>query len=359
MSTTTRNDQRRQGNRAVSIFLMTIGVVALGASMVMNWRFGWGLSHDTIDRTTIAVLHVLVDPAAAGLVTAGGLMISWGWRREGIIVLLCAGLLIAYSMVSVFGFMSARIALTDGHAYVVAMQKGQLDWTRKTSINRELPPSERRLLRADAKELTKRLERTVAIIPDAQASAIASALSVPTSAVQRALVMIASGIAQSIKFICLLVGVLTWPHRYRDASDATSTPKDDASGGGRGRLKVVSDANDAARKTPVKSAVQAEYSPGLVNIQPMQRSAPGVPRAGAELTVGLHEYLHEYASGHGPRRPQTAIARDFGVSQPTVSRQLRRAQERAEQKAARKVMQQHRLNGTAGYGGGIHAPAWA
>jgi hypothetical protein len=53
---------------------MAIGVVALGVSMWMNFRFGWGLSSDFMDRTTLAILHVLVDPAAAGLVFVGTMM---------------------------------------------------------------------------------------------------------------------------------------------------------------------------------------------------------------------------------------------------------------------------------------------
>jgi hypothetical protein len=37
-------------------------------------------------------------------------------------------LLILYSMLSVYGFMSARIAMTQSHDKTIEFQKGQLGW---------------------------------------------------------------------------------------------------------------------------------------------------------------------------------------------------------------------------------------
>jgi hypothetical protein len=89
-----------------------IGGIALVTSMRMNARFGWGLSPNLADRTTLAILHAIVDPAAASIIAAGGLMFRWDRRRQGIGLLVFAGLLIAYSMLSVFGFMSTSARAT-------------------------------------------------------------------------------------------------------------------------------------------------------------------------------------------------------------------------------------------------------
>jgi hypothetical protein len=86
-----------------------------GNQHVDERTFRMGTVPNLTDRTTLAVLHALVDPAAAGIIAAG-LMFRWEWRRQGIGFLAFAVLLIAYSMLSVFGFMSTRIAATQSHS---------------------------------------------------------------------------------------------------------------------------------------------------------------------------------------------------------------------------------------------------
>ena len=350
MAGTTTGDIR-QGSRTLSTFLMFIGLVALGISMWMGFRFGWGLSQDLADRATLALLHVLVDPAAAGLVLAGSMMMRWGWKREGWLFYGFALMLVLYSMLSVYGFMSARIAVTQSHDSVVAMQMGRLDWTQKSSINKELPRSERRLLRADAKEMSKEIRASLAIVPDAQAASIAAALGVRVEKVQRALVMIASGIAQSIKFVCIICGVMVWPRSVASPKqEEAAPPKSDMGGGGKNiHVLKPADAGDAA-DAPKKIRASAN-----MRMNTPQRSA-SVPSTGAfKMSPSeLQEYLDRYANG--PRPTQLAIARETGWSQPTVSRQLLRAQERANRKAAR--ANARFMNGSAqGFGGSYHAPA--
>ena len=51
--------------------------------------------------TIPGVQHALVDPAAAGIIAAGGLMFRWEWRWQGIGLLAFAALHITYSMHSV------------------------------------------------------------------------------------------------------------------------------------------------------------------------------------------------------------------------------------------------------------------
>ena len=342
----------RQGSKVLSGFLMFIAAIALLASMVMNWRFGWGLSTDLVDRSTVAVLHVLVDPAAGSLALAGSMLMRWGWKREGWTFYGFALVLVLYSMLSVYGFMSARIAMTQSHDSVVAMQMGQLDWTRKSSINRELPRSERRLLRADAKEMTKEIRTSLSIVPDAQAASIAAALGVRVEKVQRALVMVASGIAQGIKFICIICGVMVWPRSVASAKQE-APPKSDTGGGGGKKLELVKpDARD-----PVDAPKKIHASAHLMQTDPTQRSA-SVPSTGAwkkrDYAAELREYLHQHAPD-GDLQSQRAIGRALNISQPSVSRHLRRIQAQADRKTAR--ANARRMNGHQGFGGSFHAPA--
>ena len=113
-----------QGSKTVSLFLQGIAFAAMLMSMWMNARFGWGLAPDWADRISLAVLHVLVDPAAAGLIVTGSLMVRWGWRCQGALFLAIALLLMSYSMLSVYGFMSSRIAMTQSHHVITEMQRG-------------------------------------------------------------------------------------------------------------------------------------------------------------------------------------------------------------------------------------------
>jgi hypothetical protein len=188
------------------------------------------LSPDITDRATLAILHVLIDPAAAGLVFAGSMMRRWGWNREGRWFQIIAVLLIVYSMLSVYGFMSARFAVTQSHDALIAYQKGKLNWTYKSIVNSEIPKGERRLLRADAKEIDKEIKASLAFIPDAQAASIADAFGIAVAKVQRTLVMISSGAAQAIKYVCLLCGVMIWPRRQSGGLDKTDKADKSSSG---------------------------------------------------------------------------------------------------------------------------------
>ena len=234
-------------------------------SMWMNARFGWGLAPDWADRITLAVLHVLVDPAAAGLIVTGSLMIRWGWRWQGALFLAIALVLMAYSMLSVYGFMSSRIAMTQSHHAIVEMQRGQLDWAFKSSINREVPKQERQLLRTEARVLSKAVQASLSIIPDAQASSIAGATGIPVAKVQYILVMVSSGIAQAIKFLCLLGGVMVWPRsrsaaasKHHDASRRDDATCEDVAVMQEVRASpsasTASLAADAAMMQPTKAA---------------------------------------------------------------------------------------------------------
>ena len=321
-----------EGSKALSVLLALIGAIALSTSMWMNARFGWGLSADLGDRTILAVLHALLDPAAAGMIAAAGLMFRWSRRKQGVGVLAFAVLLIAYSILSVFGFMSARIATTQSHDAIVEMQKSQWAWTLKSSINRELPKQERLLLHNEAQEQSRMIQASISIIPDAQAAGIAAALGVPVDKVQRSLVMTSSCIAQTIKFVCLLAAVMIWP-RGKDYEMQASSNSDVARGpcdAGGAPMQAASLASLAASPASMQAP-----SPPTPNASPASTPASRVmqgttPAASLRKMPRekLYEYLRQHASGTLPPLSQRQMALETGWHQSSVSRKLRRIMKR-------------------------------
>jgi hypothetical protein len=136
--------ERREGSRVLSVLLIAIGLIALAAICYMTGRFGWSLQEGDADRTASAVIHV--------------------------------------------------------------KQEKSLSWQRGVSIQRDVPRSERLYLRKKTRAAQERLEKTLAIIPDAPAQSIADLLSTTVLRVQRALVMIASCVGQIIMQSCLFIG---------------------------------------------------------------------------------------------------------------------------------------------------------
>jgi hypothetical protein len=312
-----RND--REGSKAVSILLVAIGLVAMAVSMFMNARFGWGLSEDFADRTAMAILHILVDPAAAALVVAGALMLRWGWKAEGRGFLFIAVILISWSMLSVYGFMSSRIAMVVSHDKIVEFDKSRLSWTQGSSINTDVARGDRRLLRAESKELAQKIRTQLSFIPDSQAASIASALGVQVEKVQRFLVMVSSGIAQTIKFVCLLAGGMIWP-RLKVSRDLSH--REGSDGGGEGKDRQES------RKEPEKPKGNVERFPGKDQPKPaaavkVSTPLPMLPRPRNENSrQPLDEYLQELLARGRKLESQTQIARGSGWSEPKVSKLL-------------------------------------
>jgi hypothetical protein len=337
-----------EGSKALSMLLAAIGAIALATSIWMNARFGWGLSPDFADRTALAVLHALVDPAAAGITAAGGLMVRWGWRRQGMGALTFAALLIAYSMLSVSGFMSARIATTQSHDAVMEVQKSQLDWTLKSSIMREVPREERRFLHDEARDLSRKIEASLSIIPDAQAASIASALGISVTKVQRGLVMISSGVAQTIKFVSFLIAVTIWPQRHCAEktvalSHEKSRPFSDAASAS---MRPASAASIPASPASLQAASLLTAHPLPASLAPcaaMQKASPCSPaiQKTASATSAskmpldkLNEYLGKHASGMVPPLSQRQMALETGWHQSSVSRKMRQILRRTTHRVA-------------------------
>jgi hypothetical protein len=189
--------------------LVAIGLCAVATVMWMTGRFGWSLQEEVWDKWVSAGLHVLNDAAGAGLVITSSIMLGksgWANKAGGMIAMLCALLLVTYSIVSVYGFMSTRVMQLESHNRVVAHQQGELDWKRKTSVNREVPKADRLMMRAETHMASKKLEDSLRFIPDRQAVSIAALFSTTVERVQRTLVIVTSGVGQLIKVACLFFG---------------------------------------------------------------------------------------------------------------------------------------------------------
>ena len=191
----------------------------------------------TADRWASASLHLLNDAAGAILVAASGVMLNLaGWRTRvmGLIALPCALVLVAYSILSVYGFMSTRITQLESHKNIVAWQKAELDWKRKTSVSREVAKSDRVLLRAEAHLAAKQLKKSLQFLPDAQAAGIAAWFNTSIERIQRALVITTSCIGQLIKVACLFFGFSFLSYRAVDlaAAGAKSRAGSESAGDG-------------------------------------------------------------------------------------------------------------------------------
>ena len=219
--------------------LVAIGLCAMATVMWMTGRFGWSLHEVAVDRWASAALHVLNDAAGAGLVVASSVMLGMpGWRARimGLIALLFALVLVTYSIVSVYGFMSTRISQLESHKSLVAYQQGEIDWKRKTIINRELPKADRQMMRAELRMASKEHKESLRFIPDAQAASIAAWFDTTVERVQRALVIVTSGVGQLIKVACLFFGFsfLSFRPEGAPSSDDHSGAGGDSQVGGGG-----------------------------------------------------------------------------------------------------------------------------
>jgi hypothetical protein len=132
-------------------------------------------------------------------------------------------------MVGVNGFMSTRIAASEGHKNSIKVHERYLSWVQGQTVNFDRPKSERQAMAAEVKDATQKLAETVAKVPDAQAASLAEMFGTTTEGVQRTLVTISSGMAQAIKFACMFFGVLAWPNRKAE----TFSKVESTTGGGK------------------------------------------------------------------------------------------------------------------------------
>jgi hypothetical protein len=345
---------------------LAAGVLALAAAAAMNIVFGQTLA--VTDKGQIIYSAASFVCAVAGTVVFGmmtGRLLREGRWRAAIMPFLLLCLATVWDVVSVMGFNATeRLSAAAYRQEAIALAKDEQVLRRKyaeklmgvaTIRGNGISKSERREFMATASAEIGRVGAASAgpkLLPDALAELLSRYSGRAVEDIQLTLI-----VYMSILLVLIQSTGFTYAAYFDDRGGTASHPRDtasDGSGGGKKRLKLVSDADDdaadAGKKTPAKSAA---------NQASTQRSAPSVNWTGASRRMSddeLREYLHQHASGQSQRQ----IAQATGWSQPSVSRksrQVRRQEERLARKGARRDA--INLNGVGGYAGMHHAPGIA
>jgi hypothetical protein len=301
--------EHHPGSRVLSVVAVTIGVCGLALSMWMNWRFGWSQANVSADRAAIAAQHMLSDPAAAVLTAIGGRFIAkerWGPGAGAIVFALG---FIAWSMVGVNGFMSTRIAISDGHKAAVKVQEDYLKWTQGQTVNFDRPKSERQAMVAEVRDATKKLAEAAADIPDAQAASLGEMFGIPPERVQRILVTISSGMAQSIKFACMFFGMFAWPNKQSSASSETSSVRSPAGGSSSGNSRFSGEVRAGEQEKVIKLPTVPRTAP-----EPVVASQPNFGSSESSGACSATGSGSSAASSDSSSPASSAPASSVGIS---------------------------------------------
>jgi len=286
-------------------------------------RTGAGLD-ELVARVKVLKPNVIVIEATGAALRPSSLL--------AVTAFLFALIFVAYSIISVHGFMSTRIAQLEAHKRLVEMEEKDLEWKRATSINREMPKSERMYLRQERVTAEAELKKSLRFVPDAAASSIASWFNTTSEQVQRYLVIFSSCVGQLIKVSCLFIGSCLWPHRQ---------PTRVAHPSGGGGLLALADKDDihnstitadtaassAAAYMKVRTAALAGGADHMAVSKPPQSSRQGM-HLSDEASRELSEAADWFVRGKSPWPSIRALAREYSVHHSTAIYHVRRAKER-------------------------------
>jgi hypothetical protein len=219
-----QNADVARGDKVLGAILVTIALSALVVSMAMNASFGWTQAVTTKHRALMAARDLIIDPAAVGAAATASRFFGRRQPWQGAIVLIGALGFMAWSIVNVFGFMSDRIAISDGHKATLTAQREYIDWVKGQTVNFDRPKAERQAMVTELRDATQKFAEASATVPDAQAAAIAEMLGTTVERVQRAMVMIGSGVLQVIKLVCMFFGVSLWQTRRPETFSNVESP---------------------------------------------------------------------------------------------------------------------------------------
>lgn len=329
-----------------------VGIAFLAVSAFGNWRFGWSLSTDLVDRTWLAIIYAGSDVAAGVLVATGATMLrhpGWRWKIGGCAALIPATVLVALSILSTFGMMSGRIAVLEGQKAAVASDQGRLAWLRGQTLNQELPRSERRAFRAEEREAAKEARKSAAVITDGQAVAIANAaalagIKLSTEQTQVGLTLVSSTMPMTIKFVCIGLGFFLFGARTSNSagSDRKTHPGSGGSGGEPKKPTLVHPSEPA--KPAAKIRAEPSYKPSSAG----PRVSTDAPQG--KLTFDqLRDTIRQDMAHGEPASSTRALAHMTGWSQSSVVRH--------QEKVRGKGKANNKMRRFAGNGGGFHSLA--
>jgi uncharacterized membrane protein YecN with MAPEG domain len=315
--------------------LVGIGIVAMCVCVYFNARHGWNLGTILPDQVALATMHGLVDIATALLVSGGAILFAWYMRKMGFAACFFALLLTCFSILSVSGFMSGRMAALQAQKTTLEILDKQGRWTGGSTY-KEAGRSERRSLRAEMRDNVKEMVRVASLIPDSHAMAIASMTGQSVEFVQRALILVSSGMAQALKYICLLVGFFLLSNRdERGAGVNHQTQAGSASGsggppGGEPRKPTL------VHTEPPKPAAIRTMQGGSPNRWGVNHGEPTkVSGPGSRVLPGLPQPTSAFDKAYdainaNPRASSRQVAKKAGVSQSTAQRVLKRQRGKAD-----------------------------
>lgn len=334
-----------EGNRLLSLVLVGTGILGLCASIYISARFGWSLADAQIDRAATATILGIADFASAMLIIAGARMRVWGWYGRSYAAIGVAGAFLAMGFLSAYGFFSNRISVHAAKTASVAVDREQLKWLQRQTVNTELPRAERRAMLAEVKAANAQLKSTIGIVSDQQAAAIGAWLGWSVEQTQTRLTAATAATAYAIKFSCLWFGVMLWPRRRVDRGSVGN------SSGGDGKVVPLhktepSTAAKHAEPLPAASAATTQRS-GL----PVAASAPVQQRWAAD---DVDAYLTEVANS--PNRPSwRAMGAAVGWEHTALWKRWQRSTG-VNKGHRRPVLGGHRIQHRYGRDGGLHAP---
>jgi len=251
-------------------------------------------------------------------------------------------------MVSVYSFMSVRIARVEAHDKLVAEQKESLAWQRGMSVKRDVPRSERFNLRKERIEAEERLDKTLAIIPDAPAQSLADLLSTTVLRVQRALVMIASCVGQIIMQSCLFIGFFVWPRKLPRRASSPPTGGDGGELVTNNPAKPVASSGVAARTASSPVAMLAGSGGEMARAKASRGPVVSGAHLPDEFSKDLREAAEWFIRGGSPWRSVRALASDYQVHHRTAGEYVERARGVGRRKASQLLFGRGRLVALAG-----------
>lgn len=316
-----------------------VGAAFLLLSAFGNWRFGWGLAHELIDKVWLALIYSGSDVAAGILCATGAVMLlhsGWRWKLGGIVATVPALILVSLSILSTFGMMSGRIAVSTGQKQAAQVDQDRLAWLRGQTLNRDVPKSERRMFRLEERNAAAEARKQASVVTDNQVVAIVNGaamlgLKIKEETAQVGITFLTSTVPMMVKFCGIWLGFFLFG--IRSPSGSKPANQDKSSGSGGGNVEPLRPKPKPVEPTPVRAEAKVSSA-----------------TSGAKRKLSREEVMHRLRRQHAgfePRKSSHENARWAGWPQRTMYRYDKRLREQAKTQMRR----------IAGNGGGRHLVA--
>lgn len=315
-------DPRPRAYPILSRACIAVGCGFLLLSAFGNWRFGWGLAAELIDKIWLALIYSGSDVAAGILCATGAVMlhhVGWRWKLGGIVAMVPALILVSLSILSTFGMMSGRIAVSTGQQAALREDQKRLSWIRQQALNRENSKTDRRLFRLEERQAYKEAREAASVVTDNQVVAIVNGVAmlgikIKEETAQVGITFLTSTVPMMVKFCGIWLGFFLFGIRL----DAQKSQEGSRGSGG-------SSGGSGGGETPKPKLVHPEPKPEPAKVKAAEPSRNKASRVGSRVQVtsapqlSAFDRAYEAAIAH-PHLSTRALAAVAGVSQMTGSR---------------------------------------